>query len=438
MAKSAPKSMDIRVDYVTRVEGHGNIVARVEDGELVDCKLEVTESPRFFEAMLRGRSWKDAMFLTTRICGICACGHGTASLKATEDAMGLTLSEQTLRLRKIVLHAEQLQSHWLHIYFLVAPDFFGVPSVIPLAATHTDVVLRAMRLKKLANYVCEVLVGRHVHPISMVPGGYMKLPSVRALQDLRKHVADHEPDVWATVDLFAGLKMPEFSRETEYESLRDPSEYAFYGGDLVTSDGAQAKPKDYKTIIHESIVQHSSAKHVKNKRESLMVGSLARFNNNSKQLHPKAREAARKLGLAAPNYNTFHNNTAQVIESVHCFYETLRLMDELIAAGIKDEKPPMQWPKGKKGWGVGLTEVPRGTLVHNYEYDSDGVVTGANLIIPTNQNLANIEADFRAYVPQLMKESRSQPEIAHALEMMVRAYDPCISCSTHLVRVEFK
>jgi sulfhydrogenase subunit alpha len=437
MAK-ASKSMDVRVDYVTRVEGHGNIWAKVEDGRLVETRFEVTESPRFFEAMLRGRSWKDAMFLTTRICGICACGHGTASLKATEDAMGITLSDQTLRLRKIVLHAEQLQSHWLHVYFLVAPDFFGVPSVIPLAATHTDVVLRAMRLKKLANYICEVLVGRHVHPIGMVPGGYMKLPSVRTLKALRDHVAGHEADVQATVDLFATLKVPAFARETEYESLRDPTEYAFYGGDLVTSDGARASAQDYKKIIHESIVKHSSAKHVKNKRESLMVGALARFNNNAKQLHPKALAAAATLGLKAPGTNPFHNNTAQVVESVHCFHETLRLMDELLGTGLQDEKPPLTWPRGRSGRGTGVTEVPRGTLVHSYEYDEEGVVTGADLVIPTNQNLANIEADFRAYIPQLLGEGRSQREIAHALEMLVRAYDPCISCSAHMVKVEFK
>jgi len=438
MAKSATKSMDVRVDYVTRVEGHGNIRAVVEDGQLVDTRFEVIESPRFFEAMLRGRSWKDAMFLTTRICGICACGHGTASLKATEDAMGLRLSEQTLRLRRIVLHAEQLQSHWLHCYFLVAPDFFGAPSVIPLAKTHTDVVLRAMRLKALANYICQVLVGRHVHPISMVPGGYMKLPTVRTLKELRKHVADHEADVLATTDLFATLKVPQFSRQTEYESLVDKGEYAFYGGDLMTSDGDRVDVHDYKKIIHESIVQHSSAKHVRNKRESLMVGALARFNNNSKQLHPKAKEAAEKLGLKAPNYNTFHNNTAQLVEAVHCFYEVLRLLDELIEAGVKDEHPPMEWPKGKAGAGVGIAEVPRGTLVHEYEYDENGIVTGANLVIPTNQNLANIEADFRAYIPQMISEGRTQDEVRHGLEMLVRAYDPCISCSTHLVTVEFK
>ena len=436
MARAASKSLDIRVDYVTRVEGHGNIVAKVSDGELVECKMEITESPRFFEAMLRGRTWTDAMFLTTRICGICACGHGTASLRATEDAMGLDLSEQTLRLRRIVLHAEQLESHWLHVYFLVAPDFFGAPSVIPLAKTHTDVVLRAMRLKGLANHICRVLVGRHVHPIGMVPGGYMKILSVRTLRELREHVAKHEKDVEATVDLFASLEAPAFERETEYESITSPDEYAFYEGDLMTSDGDRVDPHQYRKIIHESVVEHSSGKHVKNRRSSLMVGALARFNNNHAQLNAQGKAAAEKLGLAAPCYNTFHNNTAQVVESVHCYYEILRLLDELIEAGTTDEKPPMEW-NGSEGEGVGVVEVPRGTLVHHYEYDKEGTVVGANLVIPTNQNYANVEDDFRAYIPQLMAEGKSQDEIRHALEMLVRAYDPCISCSAHLVEVEF-
>jgi sulfhydrogenase subunit alpha len=438
MAHVTSDIVDIRVDYVTRIEGHGNIVARVEDGELVECRMEVTESPRFFEAMLRGRSWQDAMFLTTRICGICACGHGTASLKATEDAMGITRSEQTERLRRIVLAAEQLESHWLHCYFLVAPDFFGAPSVIPMAKTHPDVVLRAMRLKKLSHHICRVLVGRHTHPIGMVPGGYMQLPSVRTLKELRDHVAGFEKDVQDTVDLFATLEVPAFERETEYESITHPDEYAFFDGRLITSDGDETDLHAYRDIIHEKVVQHSSGKHVRNKRESLMVGALARFNNNHGQLDARAKAAAEKLGLAAPCTNPFHNSTAQIVETIHCYYDILRLLDSLVEAGIEDEKPPLQWPAGRAGTGVGITEVPRGTLVHEYEYDEDGIVTGANLVIPTNQNLANIEADFRAYIPQLMEEGRREDEITHALEMLVRSYDPCISCSAHLVQVEFK
>jgi coenzyme F420-reducing hydrogenase alpha subunit len=206
----------------------------------------------------------------------------------------------------------------------------------------------------------------------------------------------------------------------------------------MTSDGDKVDEHDYKEIIHESIVEHSSAKHVKNKRESLMVGALARFNNNHAQLLPQAKEAAEQLGLAAPNTNPFHNNTAQIVESVHCYYDILRLLDELIETGIEDEKPPLEWPGGRSGEGVGIVEVPRGTLVHHYEYDEKGTVTGANLVIPTNQNLANIEADFRAWIPQLIQDGKSQEEISHLLEMLVRAYDPCISCSAHLVEVKFE
>jgi coenzyme F420-reducing hydrogenase alpha subunit len=295
-----------------------------------------------------------------------------------------------------------------------------------------------MRLKGLSHEICQALVGRHTHPITMVPGGYMKLPTAGGLKKLRDHIASFEEDVQATVDLFATLTPPDFERETEYESITHPDEYAFFKGDLMTSDGDRVDEHDYKDIIHESIVDHSSAKHVKNKRESLMVGALARFNNNHNQLLPEAKEAAEKLGLTGPHTNPFHNNTAQIIESVHCYYDILRLLDELIEAGIQDEKPPMEWPEGQSGEGIGIVEVPRGTLVHHYEYDENGIVTGANLVIPTNQNLANIEADFRAWIPQLIDAGKSQDEISHALEMLVRAYDPCISCSAHLVEVNFE
>ena len=295
-----------------------------------------------------------------------------------------------------------------------------------------------MRLKGLSHEICQALVGRHTHPITMVPGGYMKLPTAGGLKKLRDHIAGFEDDVQATVDLFATLTPPDFERETEYESITNPDEYAFFKGDLMTSDGDRVDEHDYKEIIHESVVDHSSAKHVKNKRESLMVGALARFNNNHTQLLPEAKEAAEKLGLTGPHTNPFHNNTAQIIESVHCYYDILRLLDELIEAGIQDEKPPMEWPEGRSGEGVGIVEVPRGTLVHHYEYDENGIVTGANLVIPTNQNLANIEADFRAWIPQLIEAGKSQDEISHALEMLVRAYDPCISCSAHLVEVNFE
>jgi coenzyme F420-reducing hydrogenase alpha subunit len=429
------KSVDVNVHYVTRVEGHGNIVVNVKDGKLEKCELQIVEAPRFFEAMLLGRRWDEASLITSRICGICAVGHATASVLATEMAMGVKNSVQTERLRLLNVFGETLQSHVLHVYFLAAPDLLGVGSVVPLVASHPDVVVRALKLKKLANDMCGIISGRKVHPIAMTPGGFTRIPTAAEIKEIKDRLIDAIPDINATVDLVASLApaLPAFNRETEYEALYCPDEFGLYRGTkLITTDGAKVDHLDYREIVKERVVNHSTSKHVSNKRSSLMVGALARCNNNFAQLHPKAKEAAAKLGFKPICTNPFFNNVAQVIESVHSAYRGVEICDELLAAGLKDEKPDVQV---KAGRGVGITEVPRGTLVHEYVYDDKGYITDANLIIPTGQNLANIEDDFRAIVPTIL--DKPQPQIAHTLEILVRAYDPCISCSVHMLDVKF-
>jgi coenzyme F420-reducing hydrogenase alpha subunit len=175
----------------------------------------------------------------------------------------------------------------------------------------------------------------------------------------------------------------------------------------------------------------STAKWAKHNRESYMVGALARFNNNYDQLHPKAKEAAKKLGLAPVCYNTFLNSAAQVVEIVHCIEDAIDIIDELLTRGIKPEDPtPVAQTSGEA---VGSCDVPRGILFHHYVY-KDGLCTYANCIIPTNQNWANVNADLKAFLPQIL--DKPEDEIKHLLEMLVRAYDPCISCSTHTLQVE--
>ncbi|MCJ7705995.1 MAG: nickel-dependent hydrogenase large subunit, partial [Anaerolineales bacterium] len=178
MAKGTVK---VDVHHITRVEGHGNIVVDVQNGELKQCELQIVETPRFIEAMLRGRPYAEASHLTSRICGICAVGHATTSLRATEKALGVELSEQTVLLRKLNFHGEMLDSHILHSYMLVAPDCLGVGSVIPLAKSAPDVVLRALRMKKLAGDLCAALCGRHTHPIALTVGGFTHFPSSQTL-----------------------------------------------------------------------------------------------------------------------------------------------------------------------------------------------------------------------------------------------------------------
>jgi coenzyme F420-reducing hydrogenase alpha subunit len=335
-------------------------------------------------------------------------------------------------LRKLVFNGEILDSHLLHAYMLVAPDFLGVGSVIPLASTHPEIVLRALRMKKLAGDLCEVINGRHTHPIAMTVGGFTHFPKASELENLRQRFEDLLADVEATVELFASLPMPAFERDTEYVSLSLPDEYAFIDGEILTSDRTRLPVEAYRQVTNEFLVRRSSAKYTRHLRVSYMVGALARFNNNHAHLHPWAKEAAVVLNLKPKATNPYLNTVAQVVEIVHCVEDSIALIDRLLARGVFPEEPALvSRPQGE---GVGACEVPRGMLIHHYWIGPDGLLVGANCVIPTNQNFANIEADMWALVPQIMEKPSAAMQLD--LEMLVRAYDPCISCSVHVLKVD--
>lgn len=420
--------LSVNVHHVTRVEGHGNIVVEVEGGQLKTCRFDVVETPRFFEAMLRGRPYEDASHVTSRICGICAVGHATTSLRATERALGIEPSEQTRWLRKLNFFGEILDSHVLHAYMLVAPDLLGQPSVIPLAKAAPDVVLRALRMKKLAGDLCRAVSGRHTHPLGMTVGGFRMFPSHRELEDLHARLIDASADVEATVELFTRLKFPDFERDTEYVALHSSDEYCFIDGEIRSSLGSSLELDRYREVTNERILPHSSAKHARHERESYMVGALARFKLNHAQLHPTAQAAASALGLRPTTTNPYLNTVAQVVEIAHAIEGSRQLTELILARGIAPE-PPVK-PVRLSGIGVGACEVPRGVLFHCYEI-LDGRIVRADCVIPTGQNLGNLEADMRALVPRILDFGPDRVRLN--LEMLVRAYDPCISCSTHMV-----
>ena len=424
--------VNISVHHVTRVEGHGNILVNATDGRLEEVRWEVPESPRLFEAMLRKRHYSDVQHISSRICGICSISHSTASLQASEAALGVPISKQTRLLRKLLFNAEMLESHILHAYFLAAPDFLGVGSVFPLVETHKNVVVRAMRLKRLAYHMADLIAGRKTHPISCIVGGFSMLPDLEKLASVRDALQDALADFEATVELFATFSIPNFERETEYIALKDPNEYAFISGDIASSDAGIVPVDKYLSVTNEFCVPHSTAKYTKNARDAYQVGALARFNLNHAQLHPQAKDAATALGLKAPCHNPYMITIAQVAEAVHATEDSIQLIDKLLESGVSPEPEPTEIRAGR---GVGAVEAPRGILFHDYTYDEDGILTLANCVIPTNQNHNNIQKDMEALVPTIL--DRSEDEIRLALEMLVRAYDPCISCSTHLLQVRF-
>jgi coenzyme F420-reducing hydrogenase alpha subunit len=436
------KELNIEVRYLTRVEGHGNIVVNMKEGKLETCHFEVVESPRFFEGMLRGRSVFEAQHITSRICGICACGHTLASIQAAEDALGIVPTAQTIKLRKFLLDLEMLDSHLLHIYLLAAPDLLGVKSFVPLIASHNEVVRRALRMKKTCNTLCDILVGRHVHPISAIVGGFTKLPGTKDINVMLAMLHGMIPDMDATIELALSLKFPEFERDTEYVGLvSDDDEYPMLIGDIGSTDGVRMRKEDYRKVANEFIVPHSSAKRAKLSRESYAVGALARFNLNSEKLLPKAKAVAEAIGLKPKCINPYLNTAAQLIESVHCLDHAVCILEDIrrnplnyqeeLVVGLNEQHLiPV-----RAGSGVGAVEVPRGILFHSYQTDETGVIMNADCIIPTNQNTGNIEYDMTKLVPEILH--KTEKEITLDLEMLVRAYDPCISCSTHLLDVQF-
>jgi sulfhydrogenase subunit alpha len=425
-----PNIVNIDVHHVTRIEGHGNIVVRAVNGKVEKVEWQVPEAPRFFEAMVRGRSWQEIQTVVSRICGICSFAHSLASIKAVESALGVEVSEQTDRLRLLAFGGEHLESHVLHVGYLAAPDLLGVKSVIPLASSHPDVVAAVIRAHRLGNDWMELLGGRRTHPVSFRPGGFGKLPRDSELRDLKDRLEKVVPDLSLIAQTVAALsgKLPGFERPTEYVALIEPGVYTFYHGMIGSTDTSRQLPINrFEEVVNEYVVRQSTAKWTRWHRDSYAVGALARFNLNHSHLHPLAAETARKLGLAPQCSNPYMNSVAQVVEAVEVVEAALEQIDALLTRGIQAENRRRIHPKA--GTGVGAIEAPRGTLFHKYAFDDNGLCTAANICIPTNQNHANIQKDFEALLPTVI--DRDEADIRLLLEMLVRAYDPCVSCSTH-------
>jgi sulfhydrogenase subunit alpha len=386
------RTMNIDVHHLTRVEGHGNIHIAVRDGKLVQAQWSVVETPRFFEAMLKGMSHDLAPLLTARICGICSIGHCLASLRAIENAMAIKIPPAAGKLRLLAVA--------------------GI----------------ALRLKKLGNDICDAVAGRTTHPVSLVVGGVSKAPDASRLESMKKDIQDRLPDIVAALEFFSTLAVPDFERETEFVSLKGTRSYPWIGGSLVSSDGVSKPEHDYLAMTNEYTVDFSTSKFAKLSRESFAVGALARINNNFAFLHEKAKSAAGDFGLKPVNCNPFMNSIAQLIECYHVMLESIELIDSILDGGRTNIRARYETAAGR---GVGAVEVPRGILYHDLETDKHGVIVKANCIIPTTQNNANIHYDLGALVTQLVEQKKTDEEITLLGEMLVRAYDPCISCSVH-------
>ncbi len=423
----------IEVSHLARVEGHGGIVVELDGREVSRVEFKVFEGTRLIEALLAGRGHHDVAPTVSRICAICSVSHALTSLKATEAAYGIVPSAQTDRLRDLLSRGESIESHALHIFVLALPDYLGFPSAVAMAAEHGDAVRMGLRLKKLGNTIQETLGGRAIHPVNAVIGGFGALPATRDLSLLRDALLPALDDCERTIEIMAGLPADRFvDAPTAFAALRSEGGYGYYRGDTIELRGPDTRATfaapDYRRLTGETVVPHSAAKHSRYAGRPFMVGSLARLAINADQLGPRALAAAARLGLQPPYRNPMDNNRAQAVELLHDVETALATVDDLLRTGLVAEQPAPVSPRA--GTGTAITEAPRGLLVHSYTYDEEGHVVHADVVTPTAMNAASIEEHFRAAVAG----AGEGDDLGRMLSMIARAYDPCISCSVHVVQ----
>jgi coenzyme F420-reducing hydrogenase alpha subunit len=432
MPSQRTKSRTIQVDYLSRAEGEGALHISVRDGHAAEVRLKIFEPPRFFESFLRGRESREIPDLTARICGICPVAYQMSSVHAFERLYGIVIDPTVRALRRLYYCGEWIESHALHIHMLAAPDFLGCESIITLAEKERPAVERGLRLRKAGNAIVTKLGGRSVHPVGACIGGFTRTPKREELSTLREQLLQVRRDAVECVRWVSRFDLPAVSRDIEFVSLRHRDEYPMNEGRICSSKGIDASQEEFDDVFEEHQVSYSNALQCLVKgRGPYFLGPLARVNLNFEQLGPEVISIARETAIPWPNSNPYTSIVARALEVLYAIDEAIRIIDLY-------EPPPMPAVpfSARPGIGRAITEAPRGSLYHAYESDENGLVRAARIVPPTSQNQARIEADLRELVPEIIQ--RSQADATRACETAIRNYDPCISCSTHFLRLEIE
>ncbi|HYK95083.1 MAG TPA: Ni/Fe hydrogenase subunit alpha [Candidatus Dormibacteraeota bacterium] len=417
-----------QVQNLTRVEGEGSLHLLVRDGAVAEARLQIFEAPRYFEALVAGRTPNEVLDIVSRICGICPVAYQMSAVHAFEDLFGVEVEPSTRALRRLMYCAEWIESHALHIYLLHAPDFLGYPSAVEMAKDHRQLVADGLRLKQIGNHLLATLGGRAIHPVSVRVGGWSRAPRKAQLSALQPALHEALRLARATVDIALGLTPPAFEREPRLVALHNPREYPMNDGRIVSNDGLNLAPQAWGEAFHEVQVPWSNALQARGADDlPYLLGPAARIVLDAEQLHPLAREALQASGaLESIRRNPYRSIVARAIELVHATADAIDIVD----AYEPPDRPAVEW-EARPGTAAWATEAPRGLLFHRYQLGDDGKVAAAVIVPPTSQNQAAIEADVAAFAPRVL--DLPMDAATHQLEQLIRAYDPCISCATHFL-----
>ena len=351
------KTRIIRVESMTRVEGEGALHIRLNAGQIEQVQLNIFEPPRLFEALLRGRALESVPDITARICGICPVAYQMSSVHALERALGVQVSGELRRLRRLLYCGEWIESHALHVHMLHAPDFLGYDSGLSMAKDFPEEMNRGLRLKKHGNQLLEVLGGRAVHPVNVAVGGFYRLPRREEMAALVPAFEWGLEAAIATTRWVAAFDFPPFEQPYDFVAVSHPDEYAMCEGPIRSSDGLAIDPAQFEDYFREQQVSHSTALQAVrcDTGRTYFLGPLARINLNREQLSPTARRLADEIGLEHPCRNVFKSIIARSIELVHAYEEMLAILKDYRPARVARVEYAH-----RQGEGAAATEAPRG------------------------------------------------------------------------------
>jgi coenzyme F420-reducing hydrogenase alpha subunit len=432
-AGTATGEHDFEVVGIARVEGEGTLRLRVTDGAVREARLSIFEAPRYFEKLVVGRTPNEVVDIVTRICGICPVAYQMGASMAFEHLFEVEIDPPVRALRKLFYWGEWIESHALHVYLLHAPDFLGYESAIAMARDHKPVVEQALRLKKTGNEIMKLIGGRAIHPVSMRVGGFSRTPSRDEIAAFREPLTEALALSQATLSLVAGFKAPTFERDPLYVAIKHPTEYGLNEGRIVSTDGIDVPLWGWREAFREEQHESTNALHARTLDGRVyQLGPSARVTLNAGQLHPLAKEALERSGLAGQiARNPYWSIAARAVELIHASAAALDIVDSY----QEPARPFTPWtPRaGATGWG---SEAPRGICWHHYDLDDDGKIVAAQIIAPTGQNQGMIEQDLAEFAPQVLALPHAEATVR--LEQLIRSYDPCISCATHFLTLQIE
>jgi coenzyme F420-reducing hydrogenase alpha subunit len=427
----------LELEHITKIEGHAKLLVKIESGRIKKVEMNVFEGARFFEGILIGKRFNEISHIASRICGVCSVVHSLAAVKAVENAYDLKVSKQTELLRELLNVGGMIQSHVLHLFFLTLPDYMNTDSALALAKSNRELLELGLRLKRLGNKIVFTIAGRDVHPIACVVGGFSRIPEQKNMDELLVELKKCRADALKTVKLFMALDFPDFSRCSSSLALGGAN--YFYPDRLLHCENSSCfAVEDYRKYFRQYFREGSSSELAvatsKEAGKKYFVGALARILNNSSLLSKESKKFVSQI--KKKEHNPFMNVPAQAVEILEGINRAIDILSDI---KLKEEKPVDLCIDTKKSGtcrGTSACEAPRGTLIHSYEFDSKGYCTSADIVTPTTLNISHLECSIKEFLPSLLNQPPDR--IKKELEKLIRAYDPCISCSTHFLDIDIE